>query len=58
LQERGNPEEGYLFVSTTKGKAAIEVRTIHQAMKGLAEKTFGAEKAKEFKTKALKKLLQ
>lgn len=55
LQERDNPEEGYLFVSTTKGKGdKLEVRTIHKAMKGLAEKTFGAEKAKEFKTKALR----
>jgi integrase len=55
LQERENPEEGYLFVSTTKGKGdRLEVRTIHNAMKGLAEKTFGAEKAKEFKTKALR----
>jgi archaellum component FlaC len=55
LQERGNPAEGYLFVSTTKGKGdKLEVRTIHQAMKGLAEKTFGTEKAKEFKTKALR----
>lgn len=55
LQERGTPAEGYLFVSTTKGKGdKLEVRTIHQAMKGLAEKTFGAEKAKEFKTKALR----
>ncbi len=55
LQERDNPEEGYLFVSTTKGKGdRLEVRTIHNAMKGLAEKTFGAEKSKEFKTKALR----
>jgi len=55
LQERGNPEEGYLFVSTTKGKGGkLEVRTIHKAMRGLAEKTFGAEKAREFKTKALR----
>jgi hypothetical protein len=36
LQERENPEEGYLFVSTTKGKGdRLEVRTIHKAMKGL-----------------------
>jgi integrase len=55
LQERDNPEEGYLFVSTTKGKGdKLEVRTIHNAMKGLAEKSFGADKAKEFKTKALR----
>jgi integrase len=55
LQERENPTEGYLFVSTTKGKGdKLEVRTIHQAMKSLAEKTFGAGKAKEFKTKSLR----
>jgi integrase len=55
LQERDNPEEGFLFVSTTKGKGSkLEVRTINTAMKGLAEKTFGAERAKEFKTKALR----
>ena len=55
LQERDNPEEGYLFVSTTKGKGdKLEVRTIHQAMKSLAVKTFGAEKGKEFKTRALR----
>src|SRR3990170_2544937 len=55
LLERGNPAEGYLFVSTTKGKGdRLEVRTINTAMKGLAEKTFGAEKAKDFKTKALR----
>jgi hypothetical protein len=55
LQERDNPAEGCLFVSTTKGKGSkLEVRTIHNAMKGLAEKTFGAEKAKDFKTKALR----
>lgn len=55
LQERENPAEGYLFVSTTKGKGdKLEVRTINQAMKVLAEKTFGVEKAKEFKTKALR----
>jgi len=55
LQERGNPAEGYLFVSTTKGKGdKLEVRTINQAMKSLAEKAFGAVKAKDFKTKALR----
>jgi hypothetical protein len=55
LQERGNPLEGYLFVSTTKGKGdQLEVRTINTAMKGLAEKAFGAEKGKEFKTRALR----
>ncbi|MCW4003440.1 MAG: site-specific integrase [Candidatus Bathyarchaeota archaeon] len=55
LQERGNPIQGYLFVSTTRGKGdKLEVRTINQTMKSLAEKTFGAEKAKDFKTKALR----
>jgi hypothetical protein len=55
LQERGNPTEGYLFISTTWGKGSkLETRTINQAMKGLAEKAFGAEKAKEFKTKMLR----
>ena len=55
LQERGNPAEGYLFVSTTKGKDdKLEVRSINTAMKNLAEKAFGAEKAKEFKTKSFR----
>jgi hypothetical protein len=57
LQERGNPSEGYLFVSTTKGKDdKLEVRSINTAMKNLAEKAFGSnnEKAKEFKTKSLR----
>ncbi|MEM3377533.1 MAG: tyrosine-type recombinase/integrase [Candidatus Bathyarchaeia archaeon] len=55
LKERGNPREGYLFVSATRGKGdKLEVRSIHQAMKSLAEKAFGQEKAKEFKTKALR----
>jgi hypothetical protein len=55
LQERGNPAEGYLFMSTTWGKGSqLETRTINQAMKGLAEKAFGAEKTKEFKTKMLR----
>ncbi len=55
LQERGNPSEGYLFVSTTKGKDdKLEVRSINTAMKNLAEKAFGVEKAKEFKTKSLR----
>lgn len=54
LQERGNPQEGYLFISTTWGKGSkLETRTINQAMKGLAEKGL-KEKGKEFKTKALR----
>lgn len=55
LQERGNPEKGYLFVSTTKDKGKqLEVRSISEAMKDLAVKTFGKEKAKLFQTKALR----
>lgn len=55
LSERGSPKEGYIFVSQTKGKGErIETRRINEAMKNLAEKTFGKEKAKEFKTKALR----
>ena len=48
LMERGNPKEGFLFVSQTKGKGEqISTRTINEAMKALAERTFGEEKAKE-----------
>lgn len=55
LQERGNPSSGFLFVSQTKGKGEqLEVRSINDAMKALAEKTFGTDKAKEFKTKSLR----
>lgn len=55
LLERGKPTEGYLFVSQTKGKGeGIDTRTINEAMKVLAERTFDAEKAKEFNTKALR----
>ena len=55
LQERDNPQSGFLFVSQTKGKGTqLEVRSINEAMKALAEKTFGKEKAKDFKTKALR----
>jgi len=55
LQERQNPQEGYLFVSTTKGLGdKLEVRSINDAMKNLAVKTFGEEKAKEFQTKTLR----
>jgi hypothetical protein len=55
LQERGNPIEGYLFVSTTKGKDdKLEVRSINVAMKNLAKKAFGKEKANDFKTKSLR----
>jgi site-specific recombinase XerC len=54
LSERGSPKEGYIFVSQTKGKGErIETRRINEAMKTLAEKSLG-EKAKDFKTKALR----
>lgn len=52
LRERGNPTKGALFVSP-KGKR-LSVRFINEAIKKLAEKTFGEEKAKEFKTKSLR----
>jgi integrase len=55
LDERGRPQEGYLFVSQTKGKGeGIDTRTINEAMKALAIRTFGKEKAEEFHTKALR----
>jgi integrase len=56
LGERGNPKEGYLFASLTteKGAQKLEVRSINEAMKSLFRRTFGAEKAKEFKTKSLR----
>jgi hypothetical protein len=55
LQERGNPQEGYLFTGMTVSKGEkLEVRAIHDAMKALAKKAFGAEKAKQFKTKKLR----
>lgn len=55
LQERDNPQEGYIFVSTTKEKGSkLTVRAVHEAMRGLVEKTFGEEKATEFKTKSLR----
>lgn len=55
LTERDKPQEGFLFTSQTKGKGEqMTTRTINDAMKALAEKTFGKEKAKQFKTKALR----
>jgi len=55
LQERGNPDEGYLFTGITVSKGAkLEVRAIGDAMKVLAKKAFSAEKAKKFKTKMLR----
>jgi hypothetical protein len=55
MEENGNPTSGPIFTSQTKGKGErIETRRINEAMKTLAEKAFGKEKAKEFKTKALR----
>lgn len=55
LTERGNPSSGYLFEGQTKSKGQqIEVRTINEAMKTLVSKAFGVEKARVFKTKALR----
>jgi len=55
IEERGKPEKGFLFVSQTKDKGEqIETRRINEAVKHLAEKTFGPEKAHLFKTKALR----
>ena len=55
LQERGNPRTGFLFVSQTKGKGEqLEARSINEAMKALAQKSFDKEKAQEFKTKSLR----
>jgi len=55
LQERGNPESGFLFVSQTKGKGEqLEVRSISEAIKALAKKSLDKSKVKEFKTKTLR----
>jgi hypothetical protein len=57
LEERGNPDKGYLFVSQTiKQGEQLPVRAINSAMKKLAERTFkdDPEKAKQFKTKVLR----
>jgi integrase len=55
LAERNNPESGFLFICETWNKGEqITTRTVHEAMKNLAEKTFGAEKAKGFKTKVFR----
>lgn len=52
LQERGNPTHGALFVSQ-KGQR-LTTRFINDAIKTMVEKTYGAERAKEFKTKSLR----
>lgn len=55
LQERNNPTEGYLFVSSTKHRGEqIESRTINESIRGLFERCFGAEKARSYKTKSLR----
>jgi integrase len=55
LAERGSPKEGPLFTVETFGKGErMTVRAVNAAMKVLFTKTFGAEKAKEFKTKSLR----
>jgi tRNA splicing endonuclease len=57
LEERGNPEKGYLFVSLTLNQGEqLPVRAINMAMKRLAVRTFkdDPEKAKQFKTKVLR----
>jgi integrase len=55
LAERGKPETGFLFVSGTfKQGSQVTTRTINEAMKALAERTFEAAKAKKFKTKQLR----
>jgi integrase len=55
LSERGNPETGYLFTSRTyKQGEPLLVKTINEAMKKLAEKTFNKKRAKQFKTKQLR----
>ena len=54
LQERDNPTEGFLFVSSTRNMGSkLQVRAVHEAMRNLAEKVF-PEKAEEFKTKSLR----
>lgn len=52
LRERGEAKEGALFVSE-KGKR-LSVRFINEAIKRIAKKTFGVEKAKTFYTKNLR----
>jgi integrase len=57
LAERGNPKEGYLFISQTKGKSEEKPITVHgiqTSLKKLVAKVFGTEKAKEFETRHLR----
>jgi len=52
LEDRGNPKEGWLFLSH-KGEQ-LGTRYISEAMKRIAEKTFGEERAKQFQTRHLR----
>jgi hypothetical protein len=56
LAENGNPQSGFIFTSQTRNteNKPIEIRRINNAMKNLAVKALGAERAKEFKTKSLR----
>jgi hypothetical protein len=52
LQERGNLENGNLFVSTTKEKGKqLEVRSISEAMKDLAVKRLEQRKLRNSRLK-------
>jgi site-specific recombinase XerD len=52
LEERGNPTKGALFISQ-KGQR-LTTRFINDAITQMVTKTYGAERAKEFKTKSLR----
>jgi hypothetical protein len=52
LEERGNPTHGALFISQ-KGQR-LTTRFINDAITAMVTKTYGAERAKEFKTKSLR----
>jgi hypothetical protein len=57
LDERGQPKQGWLFITQTSKsgtEAQLNVRSINTAMKSLAERTFGEDKAGGFQTKALR----
>jgi site-specific recombinase XerD len=55
LAERENPESGFLFICETFNKGEkLTTRSVNEAMKDLALKTFGKEKAKQFKTKTFR----
>ena len=52
LEKRGNPKSGLLF-TTQRGKPLTQ-RFLNESIKGLALRTFGREKSKQFKTKNLR----